>query len=135
MGKTLEREILVNDAVNTAVDSVRRAIWDDSRGVGKLTASESRLAWLRVIERLVQSSAMEWQAHVVAEWMDLGEHPRALPTYCYWCRATLMGGATKHQPGCEVLKMIEDAIKARDGDADAVDVITDWHDGAKCKPE
>lgn len=32
-----------------------------------------------------------------------------LPTHCYSCGAYLMGGATEHKPGCEVLRLIEQA--------------------------
>jgi hypothetical protein len=33
-----------------------------------------------------------------------------LPIYCYFCHSYLQGGATKHQPGCEVLRIIEEAF-------------------------
>ena len=32
------------------------------------------------------------------------------PTHCYSCGVYLMGGATKHRPGCEVLRLIEQAF-------------------------
>jgi hypothetical protein len=33
-----------------------------------------------------------------------------LPTHCYSCGAYLMGGATTHEPGCEVQQLIDDAL-------------------------
>ena len=33
-----------------------------------------------------------------------------LPTHCYSCGAYLMGSATKHKPGCEILRLIQTAF-------------------------
>ena len=33
-----------------------------------------------------------------------------LPPDCFSCGVPLMGGATKHLPGCQILRMIEDVL-------------------------
>jgi hypothetical protein len=35
-----------------------------------------------------------------------------LPTHCMFCGAYLMGGATKHLPGCRILQIIKRANAA-----------------------
>lgn len=37
-----------------------------------------------------------------------------LPTHCGSCGVVLMGGATEHKPGCEILKLIDEALHEGD---------------------
>ncbi len=60
---TPDRELLLHDAVETAVSCVHRWIWSES----KLTPAEARLAWMRVIQALVGSVVIERQGDVMRE--------------------------------------------------------------------
>jgi hypothetical protein len=51
---------------------------------------------------------MEEIIHTVAEYHRTLAPMNELPVYCFGCGAYLMGGATKHEPGCPVGKLIEE---------------------------
>jgi hypothetical protein len=60
------REWLVNLHVEEAVSRVYQAVFAED-----LTCAESKLAWLRVIEKLVQSAAIDRQTEATKEWLGL----------------------------------------------------------------
>jgi hypothetical protein len=63
---TEHREWLVNLHVEEAVSRVYQAVFAED-----LTTAESRLAWMRVIEKLLQSVAIERQTEATKEWLKL----------------------------------------------------------------
>lgn len=58
-----DRELLLHNVVEHAVHSVHHTVWDRFQ----LTAAESRLAWLRVIAKLLDSVVIDQQSSVVKE--------------------------------------------------------------------
>ncbi len=63
---TTDREHILESTVSATLRAIETSIW-----MGPLTAAESRLAWLRVIEQMLSSIALDHQATVTAEWMGL----------------------------------------------------------------
>lgn len=60
------REWLVQKRVEEAVDKVYQLVYADD-----MSAAESRLAWLRVINKMLESVAFDRQAEVTSEWLGL----------------------------------------------------------------
>lgn len=67
----VDREIRVHDVIERAVSHVYAAVWLDST----LTAAESRLAWLGVIVKLVQSVQIDAATEFVKEQMAASVKP------------------------------------------------------------
>lgn len=72
---SIEREILMRHIVEDAVSEVNRRIWSRD-----LSAAESRLAAMQVIEMLVTSVTIDRQRDVIAEQInrDIGLPPLAI---------------------------------------------------------
>lgn len=66
-----EREWLLEKRVEETLAKIHQLLNADD-----LTDAESRLGWMRVIEKLVQSVAMERQSDVTREWLGLTQEPK-----------------------------------------------------------
>jgi len=60
------REWLLNNRIQEAVDKVYQLIFADD-----LSAAESKLGWMLVIEKMLLSAAIDRRGDVTVEWMGL----------------------------------------------------------------